>query len=191
MNSHSVAESKRCFRRTSQVPSAAPLRAPRLAAASSATRDDRQRVCGGCGGRDIGKLRLARCASPQSADLARPARLARSVGRRGPPPVFSVGARRCAARWGSLRSWAAVRRCGRKSNNVSDNLTRINPMSTSAVSAYSVASASAASAPADTLDSLKRELLSAELRLAKARAAVASAEADVKVIGGKLRAFTR
>ena len=46
------------------------------------------------------------------------------------------------------------------------------------------------SIPAE-LTQLKHELLQAEVRLAKARAGVAGAEADVKVLGTRLRAFTK
>lgn len=40
------------------------------------------------------------------------------------------------------------------------------------------------------LTRLKLDLLKAEVRLAKARAGVAGAEADVKVLGGRLKALT-
>ena len=43
----------------------------------------------------------------------------------------------------------------------------------------------------DEIAQLKRQLLQAEIRLAKARAGVAGAEADVKVLGARLRAFTK
>jgi DnaJ-domain-containing protein 1 len=43
----------------------------------------------------------------------------------------------------------------------------------------------------DELDTLKRELMKAEVRLAKARATVVSAEIDIKVLSAKLRAATR
>ena len=43
----------------------------------------------------------------------------------------------------------------------------------------------------DEIAQLKRQLLQAEVRLAKARAGVAGAEADVKVLGARLRAFTK
>jgi hypothetical protein len=42
----------------------------------------------------------------------------------------------------------------------------------------------------DELSRLKLDLLKAEVRLAKARAGVASAEADVRVLGAKLKVFT-
>ena len=42
----------------------------------------------------------------------------------------------------------------------------------------------------DDLTRLKLDLMKAEVRLAKARAGVAGAEADVKVIGARLKAFT-
>ena len=42
----------------------------------------------------------------------------------------------------------------------------------------------------DELSKLKLDLLKAEVRLAKARAGVAGAEADVKVLGARLKAFT-
>jgi hypothetical protein len=45
--------------------------------------------------------------------------------------------------------------------------------------------------PADDLDTLKRELMKAEVRLAKARATVVSAEIDIKMLSVKLRAATR
>ena len=41
----------------------------------------------------------------------------------------------------------------------------------------------------DELTQLKLELLRAEVRLAKSRAGVAGAEADVKVLSAKLKAF--
>lgn len=43
----------------------------------------------------------------------------------------------------------------------------------------------------DELVRLKHELLRAEIRLAKARASAAGAEADVKVLSARLRAFTK
>jgi hypothetical protein len=44
---------------------------------------------------------------------------------------------------------------------------------------------------ADELSRLKRELLQAEVRLAKARATVVGAEADIKIVSALLRALTR
>ncbi|MEO7798339.1 MAG: hypothetical protein ABIY47_11490 [Opitutaceae bacterium] len=41
------------------------------------------------------------------------------------------------------------------------------------------------------LSQLKRELLQAEVRLAKARATIAGAEVDVKVLNSRLKALTR
>jgi len=41
----------------------------------------------------------------------------------------------------------------------------------------------------DDLVRLKRELLQAEMRLAKARAAATSAEVDIKVLNTRLRAY--
>ena len=46
-------------------------------------------------------------------------------------------------------------------------------------------------APLDELSQIKRQLLQAEVRHAKARAAVSSAEADVKVLNARLRALTK
>ena len=43
----------------------------------------------------------------------------------------------------------------------------------------------------DKLTQLKKELLQAEVRHAKARAAVSGAEADVKVLNARLRALTK
>jgi hypothetical protein len=43
----------------------------------------------------------------------------------------------------------------------------------------------------DELSRLKLDLLKAEVRLAKARAGVAGAEADVKVLSARLKAFTK
>ena len=43
----------------------------------------------------------------------------------------------------------------------------------------------------DELDRLKRDLLQAEVRLAKARATAAGAEIDIKVLGARLRAFAK
>ena len=43
----------------------------------------------------------------------------------------------------------------------------------------------------DELTMLKLELLKAEVRLAKSRAGVAGAEADVKVLSAKLKAYTK
>lgn len=45
--------------------------------------------------------------------------------------------------------------------------------------------------PADELTKLKKELLQAEVRLAKARATVTGAEVDIKVINARLKAFAR
>lgn len=44
---------------------------------------------------------------------------------------------------------------------------------------------------ADELDTLKRELMKAEVRLAKARATVVSAEIDIKVLSVRLKAHAR
>jgi hypothetical protein len=41
------------------------------------------------------------------------------------------------------------------------------------------------------LSRLKRELLQAEVRLAKARATVVGAEVDIKVVSARLRALTK
>lgn len=43
----------------------------------------------------------------------------------------------------------------------------------------------------EELTRAKRELLQAEVRLAKARATVAGAEADIKVLNARLRALAR
>lgn len=43
----------------------------------------------------------------------------------------------------------------------------------------------------DDLTRLKHELLQAEVRLAKARATAAGAEIDIKVLAGRLKAFTK
>jgi hypothetical protein len=43
----------------------------------------------------------------------------------------------------------------------------------------------------DELSRLKRELMQAEVRLAKARATVAGAEVDIKVINARLKALTK
>ena len=43
----------------------------------------------------------------------------------------------------------------------------------------------------DELDTLKRELMKAEVRLAKARATVVSAEIDIKVLSVRLKAHAR
>jgi hypothetical protein len=45
--------------------------------------------------------------------------------------------------------------------------------------------------PADDLDTLKRELMKAEVRLAKARATVVSAEIDIKVLSTRLKAAAK
>lgn len=44
---------------------------------------------------------------------------------------------------------------------------------------------------ADELDTLKRELMKAEVRLAKARATVVSAEIDIKVLNGRLKGLMK
>lgn len=43
----------------------------------------------------------------------------------------------------------------------------------------------------DELTHVKRELMQAEVRLAKARATVSGAEADVKVLNARLRVLTK
>jgi uncharacterized protein YfaQ (DUF2300 family) len=43
----------------------------------------------------------------------------------------------------------------------------------------------------DELDTLKRELMKAEVRLAKARATVVSAEIDIKVLSARLKAAAK
>ena len=43
----------------------------------------------------------------------------------------------------------------------------------------------------DELTRLKRELLQAEVRLAKARATVTGTEVDIKVLSGQLKSFTK
>jgi len=47
------------------------------------------------------------------------------------------------------------------------------------------------STPLDELSQLKRQLLQAEVRLARARGTAAGAEADVKVLTARLRAVSR
>ena len=44
---------------------------------------------------------------------------------------------------------------------------------------------------ADELETLKRELMKAEVRLAKARATVTGAEIDIKVLNARLRAHAK
>jgi hypothetical protein len=43
----------------------------------------------------------------------------------------------------------------------------------------------------DELDTLKRELMKAEVRLAKARATVTGAEVDIKFLNARLKALTK
>jgi hypothetical protein len=43
----------------------------------------------------------------------------------------------------------------------------------------------------DELTQLKKELLQAEVRLAKARATVTGAEIDIKVLNGRLKAYMK
>ena len=43
----------------------------------------------------------------------------------------------------------------------------------------------------DELSQLKRELMQAEVRLAKARATAAGAEVDIKVLNARLKALTK
>jgi capsule polysaccharide export protein KpsE/RkpR len=43
----------------------------------------------------------------------------------------------------------------------------------------------------DELSKLKRELMQAEVRLAKARATAAGAEVDIKVLNARLKALTK
>lgn len=43
----------------------------------------------------------------------------------------------------------------------------------------------------DELTRLKKELLQAEVRLARARATVTGAEVDIKVLNGRLKAFAK
>lgn len=47
------------------------------------------------------------------------------------------------------------------------------------------------STPNHELDTLKRELMKAEVRLAKARATVVGAEIDIKVLGCRLKTLVR
>ena len=47
------------------------------------------------------------------------------------------------------------------------------------------------SASADDLETLKRELMKAEVRLAKARATVTTAEIDLNMLSVRLRALTK
>jgi hypothetical protein len=44
---------------------------------------------------------------------------------------------------------------------------------------------------ADELDTLKRELMKAEVRLAKARATVTGAEIDIRVLSARLKAVAK
>jgi len=44
---------------------------------------------------------------------------------------------------------------------------------------------------AQQLETLKRELMKAEVRLAKARATVTGAEIDIKVLNARLKTFTK
>ncbi|MEY3774041.1 MAG: hypothetical protein RLZZ129_821 [Verrucomicrobiota bacterium] len=45
--------------------------------------------------------------------------------------------------------------------------------------------------PTDELDTLKRELMKAEVRLAKARATVTGAEVDIKFLNARLKALAK
>ncbi len=47
------------------------------------------------------------------------------------------------------------------------------------------------SGSADDLETLKRDLMKAEVRRAKARATVATAEIDIRVLGARLKAVTK
>ena len=65
--------------------------------------------------------------------------------------------------------------------------TEPSPAKSSASSAHPPLSSSIP----DELTRVKRELLQAEVRHAKARAAVSGAEADVKVLNARLKALTK
>jgi len=60
-----------------------------------------------------------------------------------------------------------------------------------AAPAVTSARASRLAALPDELSRLKRELLQAEVRLAKARATVTGAEIDIKVLNTRLKAFAK
>ena len=90
----------------------------------------------------------------------------------------------------------AVRGRGEKRHSTTTKQEyQTNIMSTSSDQAISVASSPSArkshsEGATDELTQLKLDLLRAEVRLAKSRAGVAGAEADVKVLSARLRAFT-
>lgn len=65
-------------------------------------------------------------------------------------------------------------------------------MPTSTESTFNRSSIGSSSDPVqDELSQLKRQLLQVEVRLAKARATAAGAEADVKVLSARLRALIK
>lgn len=116
------------------------------------------------------------------------------------PPAFPVDARRCNRRLGSFnlsyRADPAARFNIKKLNQIAGSPAR-TPMNNgnleTSPSTRSGASTQGLAAAVDDaeLSRLKRELLQAEVRLAKARATVVGAEVDIKVVGARLRALTK
>ena len=74
---------------------------------------------------------------------------------------------------------------------IMNNGTIETAQSTSHVRAAQTGAQTGQSAGADELSRVKRELLQAEVRLAKARATAAGAEVDIKVLSSRLKSLAK
>jgi hypothetical protein len=105
--------------------------------------------------------------------------------------VFPVGARRCPSpdrRLSKRHRPRADFKTQSETTNRRHHRLRIMNNGTAEIPASRLPHASDS---ADELTKLKKELLQAEVRLAKARATVAGGEVDIKVLNARLRALAR
>jgi hypothetical protein len=98
---------------------------------------------------------------------------------------FPVQLRRCNQR-GAVFSASKRSKMG-----CNAKLNRETPMNNGNLQLSPARTSTDGSVTADELSRAKRELLQAEVRLAKARASAAAAEVDIKVIGTRLKALAR
>lgn len=80
---------------------------------------------------------------------------------------------------------------GQAKTTFTRRLAGLNPMNNTNTIGPASAPTALASTVADDLATLKQELLKAEVRLAKARATVTTAEIEIKVLNTRLRAIAK
>jgi|GEM_PF-1419839 len=105
-------------------------------------------------------------------------------------PVISVEARCCQPPPAAAECLQTGHLASQADNNRKDQMN-ISPESSPNSPAAGASRLPRASSLTDELTQLKKQLLHAEVRHARARAAVSGAEADVKVLNARLRALTK